>query len=477
MKLKKSWNNSTSLKGYLLLLAIALLASTSCICQSAATDILTLDNFILRVKKYHPVARQGDLQVDKARAELLTARGSFDPYFQLNASNKTFDDKNYYYYYNPEINIPLPVGNLKTGVENNGGNFLSSEITPGKTSYLGVELPLAKGLLMDKRRAVLQQAKIFTQQSIQERLLILNNLLFESYVAYWQWAGAYQQYAAYTRFVDVANKRLQLIRNAFVNGDRALMDTTEAYTQVQNYQLMQMEAFVNWKNAGLELSNYLWKENDSIYLLKDRQLPENIQPAYDAVEEDTDGLILQSFLQNPSLKIYDYKLISLEVERKLKLQNILPYFSVKANLLNKDFNVLKNVNPAFIENNYKWGIEFKLPLFLREARGEYKRTQLKIKETNLDLSYKKLQIENKIRTYTNEFSAIKKQLQQLQSIYLNYQNLLRNEELKFAQGESSLFLVNSREIKLIEIIQKQIELSVKYYKAKYAIGWATGSLK
>lgn len=461
---------------YTLLLRVFLLVPATFFVQSLSPQILTLDNFIQQVKKYHPIAKQGDLQIDIASAELLAAKGNFDPMFQFGASDKRFDNKNYYYYNNPELNLPLPVGNLKAGLENNGGDFLANEITKGRTSYLGVELPLAKGLLMDKRRAVLQQAKIFMQQSIQERLVILNDLLFDSYVAYWQWAGAYQQYASYSAFVEISGKRLRLVRIAFTNGDRALMDTTEAYAQFQNYQLMQMEALLKWKNAGLELANYLWKENNNIYIMEDNQLPQNLQPLFEIDDKNVADLINQSASQNPSLRIYDYKLNSLEVERKLKLQNLLPYFSVKANLLNRDYNILKNVNPAFIENNYKWGVEFKIPLFLREARGEYRRTQLKIKETNLDLLYKRLQIENKIRTYANEFNAVKKQLETLQNMYFNYQSLLRNEELKFAQGESSLFLVNSRETKLIEIIQKQIELSIKYYKAKYAVGWAAGTL-
>ncbi|MEO7531228.1 MAG: TolC family protein, partial [Sediminibacterium sp.] len=184
------------MKGYILFLLIVLLVGKPCFTQSIQAQVFPLANFIQQVKKYHPVARQATIQIDRAGAELLAAKGNFDPIFQWEASNKTFDRKSYYNYSNPELTIPLPVGNVRAGLENNGGDFLSSEITKGKTSYLGVELPLAKGLVMDKRRAVLQQAKIFTQQSIQERLVILNNLLFESYIAYWQWAGAYQQYLA-----------------------------------------------------------------------------------------------------------------------------------------------------------------------------------------------------------------------------------------------------------------------------------------
>ena len=465
------------MKGYISLLLISSFMSKSLFAQSKKEQVFTLDNFIQQIKKYHPIARQGDIQIDKAAAELLTARGKFDPTVQWETNNKTFDSKNYYNYNHLEVNLPLPVGNLKAGLENNRGDFLFSEITKGRTSYLGLELPLVKGLLMDKRRAALQQAKIFAKHSAQERLIMLNNLLFESYLAYWQWAGAYQEYTVYSKFVEKATHRLRLVRIAFTNGDRALMDTTEAYTQLQNYQLLQTEALLKWKNSGIELSNYLWKENDSIYLLEDNQRPEYFQPVNDIVDKNILDLINQSALQNPSLKIYEYKLNRLEVDRKLKLQSLLPFFSIKANLLNKDYNVFKNINPAFIENNYKWGLGFKIPFFFREARGDYKSSQLKIKETNLDLFYKRLQTENKIRTHMNEYNSIRQQLKTVQSIYSNYNNLLRNEELKFSQGESSLFFVNTREIKLIEILQKQIELTINYYKTKYAVEYAAGLLR
>ncbi|MDN3655347.1 TolC family protein [Ferruginibacter paludis] len=444
--------------------------------QDQQMQVLTERDFISQVKQYHPVAKQANIAVEKADAALLSAKGNFDPAIAFEASRKTFDGKNYYFYNNPELNVPLPVGNIKTGIENNGGDYITSEITKGKTSYLGLEIPLANGLLLDKRRAALQQAKLFRSQSEQERLVILNDLFFNSYLAYWNWAASYQQYIAYSKFTEIAINRLRLIRIAFTQGDRALVDTVEAYTQLQTYQLMQSEALLKLTNAKLELGNYLWFENNSSYQLPENFLPENFNFAPAVTNQNAEELIAQSILQHPVLRVYDFKLSSLEVERKLKRQGLLPYLSVKANLLNKDYYALKNLSTNFIQNNYRWGIDFKVPLFLRQARGDYKNAQLKIKETNLEFNNKRRQTENKIRSYYNELIALASQLQTAQSMFNNYQSLLRSEELKFSQGESSLFLVNTREIKVIESEQKRLELVSKWYKAKYALEWAAGKL-
>ena len=239
-----------------LLLAIGICCVVSSYSQPKKI-ILTANAVMELVRNNHPVAKQAMLLVEAANAARLSARGGFDPLLDIDASRKTFDGKNYYYYTNPEIQIPTAAAlTIKSGLENNGGDYLSSEISKGKTSYLGIELPLGNGLLIDKRRAALQQAKIFSSQSEQDRLKIMNDLLLEAYTDYWEWAGAYQLYQVYSGFVDNATKRLQLTRNAWQNGDRALMDTLESFTQLQQYQLLQSEALLKLNNAALELSNF-----------------------------------------------------------------------------------------------------------------------------------------------------------------------------------------------------------------------------
>ena len=463
---------------YSCIAAITLVCLLPLTTEAQQQQLFTAETFISLVKATHPVAKQAAISVDKANAEILSAKGGFDPVLDVDASRKTFDGKNYYNYFNPELKVatPLPL-DIKTGVEDNGGSYLSSETSKGKTSYLGVELALGKGFLIDKRRAALKQALFFKSQTEQERKATINNLLFDAYTDYWQWAGAYQQFAVYNKFLDISANRLRLIRIGFYNGERSLMDTIEAFTQVQNYQLMQAEAKLKWVNASLQVSNYLWFNDDSAYVLPKHFVPDTVQFSLQQPTGAVDAIVEQSSVQNPILKSYQFKLNSLEVEKKLKFQSLLPYFTVKGNLLSKNYYQPKGFDANYLEKNYKWGIDFKLPLFFREGSGDYKKAQLKIKETNLELENKRWQLENKIRSYHNENTALGQQLTTINTMYNNYYALLKNEEMKFTQGESSLFLVNSRETKLLELVQKQIELRVKYQKSRYAIDCAAGMLQ
>ncbi len=459
-------------------LFIACFTVNCCFAQTEKKVLFTPESFIQLVRQYHPVVKQANIQVQKAEADILSSKGGFDPTIEVNAENKTFDGKNYYFHTNPEIKIPTPIGlDVKAGLEENGGQFLSSESSAGRSSYAGIDVALAKGMLMDKRRAALQQSKIFGKQSEQERLKIVNDILFDAYVSYWQWAGAYQLYNIYSKYFQIANDRLRLTRIAYTNGDRALIDTIEAYTQVQNFDLLQTDALIKLNTAKFDISNFLWLQNDSAYLLPQQFVPDTIQFQMTQTVASLEQLITLSNANNPSLRSYDFKLQALEVERKLKFQNLLPVLNLKYNLLNKDYYVFKGLNNSLLENNYKWGIDFKLPIFIREGRGEYRKAKLKIAETNLELNSTLWEIENKIKNYYTETNLLQQQITTAKKAYGNFDALLKIETLRFANGESSLFLVNSRENKLIEILQKQVELTIKYFKAKYAIDWASGSLR
>lgn len=460
------------------LCTLAILAMGITLAAQEKRPVLTPEAVMELVRKNHPVAKQAALLVNRAEAELQSVRGAFDPTLEVDASRKTFDGKNYYYYTNPQIQIPTAAAfTLRAGTENNGGDQLSPEITRGRSSYLGIEIPLGNGLLIDKRRAALQQARILQNQSEQDRKSVLNNLLLDAYTEYWQWAGAYQLYHIYTGFVENAVRRQNLVRNAFINGDRSVMDTVESYTQLQQYRLQQAEALQKLNNAAISLSYFLWQDDSTAY-----NLPASFVPDTAHLTSQQDMLVLEENIsavleQHPLLRSARFKVNNLETEKRLKFQGLLPYVNLKANVLSKEYNFVKSWDAAYLQNNYKWGLSVQLPLFLRQGRGDYKKAQIKLKESQLELTGKRWQLENKIRYYQNESNQLLQQWQLTGSLQENYRQLLRNEELKFSQGESSLFLVNARESKLLEVLQKRTSLRIKYLTASYQLRWAAGILQ
>lgn len=430
------------------------------------------------VKKFHPVAKQADIFVEKAKADVTTAKGMFDPVLKNEMAQKTFDGTDYYYYNRPELSIPTWFGiEVSAGLEYLSGNRTDPVETKGQTSYLGVSVPLAKNLLMDKRRAALQTAKIFRDASAIEKRNMLNNLMLDAMASYWNWVKQYQVYKILTEALTVNEKRVELIKTAFRLGDRPAIDTIEALTQLQNIELMKNQAWLDFQNAGLELSVFLWLTNATPFNLSIDIVPgDDLQLSNIAAEQlpDLNNLLDAAIKNHPELVIYNYKLNVLNVDKKLKFQDMLPTVNFRYNQLGKGYDMLKTVSNPLFENNYQYGLYFGIPLRLSQGRGEYRKAKLKITETQLQQKQKQLQVENKVKSYFNELLTLKSQVALQEKALINYQALQRGEEIRFQAGESSLFLINARENKSLEALQKLQELKAKYYKTENTLQWAAG---
>jgi hypothetical protein len=61
---------------------------------------LNIENTLDIVRKYHPVIKQSFLQNEMSKNDLLATKSVFDPSFQMNTEEKTFDNKLYYRFNN-----------------------------------------------------------------------------------------------------------------------------------------------------------------------------------------------------------------------------------------------------------------------------------------------------------------------------------------------------------------------------------------
>lgn len=469
------------LKNKLLLIIGVFALSFSVNAQHSKEKTLSLLQLIELVRNYHPIARQADLSIEKAKADITIARAGFDPYFYNSSSQKTFDGTDYYYYNRSQVTIPTWFGvEISGGREYLSGSRTNNEETSGETSYFGIAVPLAKNLLMDKRRAALKTAKVFREASVIEKNNILNNLMLEAMNLFWEWTGNYQAYNILTDAVKVNEQRLQLVRIAYRQGDRPAIDTTEALAQLQSFQILQSQAKIAFQNTALELSTYLWMSDNTPFTLPEEVIPDEESRLLNTVKliiPELNQLLDAARRNHPELLQYNYKLDALGIEKKLKLQELLPSVNFRYNQLGKGYDILKTATGPLFENNYQYGLSIGIPLRLSQGRGEYRKARLKITETRLQQNLKQLQIENKLKSYFNELTTLTLQIGLQQKAYLNYLTLQRGEETRFQNGESSLFLVNSRENKTLEALQKLTELKAKYFRTVNYLNWAAGLLR
>lgn len=436
------------------------------ILHSQVIGTLTLSEFMGYVKMHHPIVKQANLLLSEGEAKLLKSRGAFDPKLEVDYDRKKFKDIEYYDKLNTTFKIPTWYGiEFKGGYERNTGVYLNNEsIVPEDGLYsLGVSVSLANGLIMNKRMATLKKANLYQQQSEADNQLLINEILYNSFLTYFQWLKAYKEQQLYEEFLANASVRLEGIKKAFELGERPEIDIVEARIAYNNRKLNLEKANLNYIKASLELSNYLWI-NEVPVEISEAIMPDTMVVSYveEVLQLESINLADTTLVNHPKLLSLDYKYQSLEVERRLKKNNLLPKIDVQYNLLSETPESINSFNTS----DYKAGVSVKFPLFLRKERGELKLTNYKLEALSFERQSAELTLLNKINSVKKEMYSYENQIDITNNIVADYTTLLKGEERKFEVGESSLFLINSREVKLIETKLKAIEMENLFLNTK-----------
>jgi outer membrane protein TolC len=447
-------------------------AQTPAVADSLQFDF---DSFMQQVAAHHPLALQADLLLETGEAAVLKARGGFDPKAGTEVYQKYFDDKQYYSLINGGLKVPTWFGlEFKGGLEQNTGAFLNPENTLPSAGlwYAGITVPIGRGLFIDERRAMLRQAQVFQDMTEQERLLTVNNLLFDAARAYWYWSGSYQNRQILLDAVEAARVRFEAVKQAALFGDRAAIDTLEAGIQLQNLQVSLQAAEIDYFKAGMYLSTFLWLEGTLPMEISNTTIPSVITgPLPDWLQPELLPNTASIVSAHPAIQYYGLKLDELDIERRWKAEQLKPRIDLSYNPITE--NVGGNPITGFSPENYTWGLSFSMPLLLRKERGDLTLTKIKMENTYLQREQKTLDLSTKINAYYNEWNISNDQIVIFEQAVADYFTLWQAEIRLFDNGESSLFLINSRQQSYISALQKLNEFRIKNKIAVSGLNWST----
>jgi outer membrane protein TolC len=443
--------------------------------SDSSKTLLPLPEFLNIVKQNHPIAKQSALLTRSAQAELLAAKGGFDPKLYGDYEQKFFDSKNYFAFGEYGVKVPTWYGiEVKGGYNTATGNFLDPENKLPKQgqAIVGISLPLLQNLMIDERRANLFKAQQAQGLFQAEKDNVTNDLAFEATQTYWKWAFYHQQKTIFDRALRVAQERFNAIKTSFELGDRMAMDTLESFTQVQDRTVEFNRVQLEVQEANLKLANFLWGKNAQPMAYVAQWQPQILEDTPLSISATEKDIALKNLVENhPILRGYDVKLNQLEIDRKLKREKLKPKLNLNYNFLGNGFNWSN-----LFTNNYKWGIAFSTSTLFRSERGDVQLTNIKIENTRLWRDQKALELKNKLQQWVNETDNLQAQIQLYKATVNNYQQLLQLENTRFELGESSFFLINSRENKYIEAQLKLAKLVSEYQIARAATDWASGRL-
>ncbi len=464
----------------MLAIVIAMLVCVRSMTQTPSnTGVLTREAFVQLVLKNHPMARQAALRTGMGEASVRSARGGFDPMAIAGYEEKSFDEQNYFTLLDAGLRVPMWFGvELTGGFQNNDGIYLDPAATTPTDGLIkaGVEVQVGQGLFIDQRRATLRKAQAYERATEGERQQMLNQLLLGALNDHTDWVAAFEQVRISDTAVVLARNRFDQVRGSFRGGDRPGIDTLEAFLQVQDRTMRQQQAQLNYRNAGLRLSNHLWDEAQRPLELQPAVVPAVTDLSSPATFVLPDTAIARAIEQHPLLQQSQARIEQFEVDRRLHTEFLKPELDLKYQWLGNGGAVNNEAGVSLLGEGHQVGVGFKMPLFLRKERGELTLAKLRQTDAELGMERDRTVIRNKIRERLNDISTFRQQSDLGASMVNNYARLLGGEGQRFAAGESSLFLVNGREVPLIESQLKQVELEAKLRKAYFALDHDAGTL-
>lgn len=446
--------------------------------KSSAQPVLGFEEYMALVRDHHPLAMRVTLQPRMANANSMMARGGFDPKFAMDYVSKQYADKSYYNLFTAGIKIPTWYGiELKSFYDQNSGDFINeSDILPANGLWTaGISFPLARGIVLDDRRAELQKAKIFERNTQEMQRAMLNDLYFDAAMTYLEWQQAYLLRQIAIDGLVLASTRFDITASSVVNGDKPGIDTTEIQGVIllRNQELLDAEQVLD--NARMSLNNYLWIDGSTPMEVDTATQPEPMDSRWLQVPFDSLRIVDQNWINtHPDIRMSMFKLEQLEVDNKLFKEDLKPDIRLEYNPLIRANN--SYLPTGFNGNDYKWGARVYYPLLLRKERGKVAITNLKIQDAQLELNQKRQSLNVKVNNYYGLVDAFTAQLRLIEQYTQNTQRMLEAENIKFNLGESSVFLVNSREVKFLEARIKEIETKYKLSKNKLTTLYLSGTI-
>ena len=447
--------------------------------RADSSNIFTFDEYYSTVIHNHPIVKQAQLLTRRAAEEVRLARGNFDPKIAASWSKKEFNDADYYDKFDAYLKIPVwfPV-DPKIGYEKNSGTYLNpenfiSENTNNRQVYAGVTVPIGRGLFIDQRRATVRQAQVMQEMAEAEQIKAINKILLTAAKDYWEWYFAYYKYELMQQSIGLARDIFSRTKLAFEYGEAAAIDTVQANITLLNRITEFQQADIDRINATLQLSNNLWSAEGEPLELENKVRPE-ILDLSQLNKTFLTELIEQARNNHPEILKLRLKGQSLDIDRSLARENIKPRLDLSYYLLDQPYNAFGENNSIALDDNYKFGVDFSFPLFLRKERAKINMIKFKINENILEQNFTERVIINSLNSQFNEVVTTAEILQQQQNMVESYQLILNAERLNLESGESDLFKINVQIDKLIEAQSKLIKLQSNYQKDLAELYWAAG---
>jgi outer membrane protein TolC len=392
--------------------------------------------------------RVAEAKVAQARAKRMSAFAAFEPRVNLSSEGKDYGNDLQYRLDRAETRVGLPGGiDLVGGAAQGTGAFINPERktpTEGLVN-LGISAPLGGALVFSDRQyewgastrnLEIAEAKLDRT----ERTAILNAVKVYTF-----WQAQSEVQGAVDEALAVAAERLRLVREAFRLGERSEMDTLEAYLSWVDRRADAAKQ-ANFTAGAIAEVEQLLRGADTTGVDLTGMRPQSLP-----VVLGTSRLEVGSI---PELEMVNSALRRERLATTTAWAQWLPAPYV-------DYRMLQWGGSAWNPEAVQWKVGLTVPLFNQKARAELAGAQARLRAAQANATATQNQFDIVRVQLAQQVQALDSELKALTASETASYALLQQERRRFALGESTMFILASRETKYLEAVQKRTLTSAK----------------
>lgn len=451
----------------------------STMAQGTTGNRLTLNGFVQVIDANFPKLLSADAERRLVFAKVLEKAGAFDPLlthvseylrvqdiFTPGAAKNAIHNES-------RIDLLTRSGmRVFAGMRLNPNDTKTPFVPTGNSGeyYGGVSVPLLRGRKVNEKTIAETQAKLSQPLAQQVYLAARMEVLLKAAGIYWEWVGAKAHLIVANNLLAIAEQRVSQIKERVQSGDAPTLEITEAEQEIERRKAGLVKAQRDLQRTSIHMSVYLWRQD----LTPDAVPQVNAMPdLYPLPAKVSDESWIASrklaVLQRPELKRIAAERKIAIAELQLAKNQLLPVMDAYA-LQGADTG-RNGIGPVV-----RAGVNLSVPLRQRTARGLIMAAETKLQKLNFDevaerqrISAEVDDVVSAINTSFEKFIALDAEVGKAKAVE-------SGEKLRFAAGDSTLFLVNQRERSTAEAQLRLIDAHVEYLQALTAFDIVTCKL-
>lgn len=422
--------------------AAVLLAST------ASARPLQLSDVLSSAQAHHPTIAAVLAKERQAQADLLAARGGFDPQLRIEGKLR---HGGYYDLGRASVTVrqPTPLwgtevwGSYRLGQgwqEDRFPSYYADETLDRGELRAGLRVPLWRDGPLDERRAKLERGALklraASSQSEASRLSIAQ----AATDAYFAWVAAGRRLRVAEEILALAERRQVWVRKRSDAGAIAAIDVLEAERAVLQRQRALVAARRSTEKAGLVLG-YFYRTADGKPAPPTAQALPDLLEAPASLPGDLRSATSVALACHPLIAAQAAELAAANVDRDLARAGNAPRVDLRGEV-SRDWGEGDVSLPGTV---FEAGVTVSLPLAMRAPRGRQRAAEARAQAVREKLRWVEDTVRIRLSDASSAFSAAGERRALARRSIRNARQLASAEQRRFEAGATTLLVVNLRE--------------------------------